>query len=449
LLGSNAEDYNQEFEAYWSAEEDAVSSVAPNDQPRRISAMFNHGQLIAVGDDMLSLKALGHQGQERRAFYLPLDRGKMNCSHPRRLQDWDGILSEVSDESLAFLRSERVDANESRTVVLGVPRPEGGRALVGLILRKFKAGGVLAFTEPRRVIPFTLERFDPTRAEERLPQTAQRARRAVFGCGAVGGHVAHVLAWSGPGELILVDPKEYSPSKTFRHALGRTGWHAPAKVVGLKRQLEAHVPSLNVTAFQMTADQAISEHFDLIRALDVIVIAIGNPTIPLKLNDEFVEQRFPVPVVYAWLEPYGIGGHAVLVRYDRRGCLRCLFREDPVLESTIDFAAPGQKFGRHELGCHGMYVPYADLDARETALHAARLVERLSRSPDTAAWRVSWRGDSAAFTAANLKLSSNYDAYPSGFSGRVESREDCRACGDRTDTAVFRQDAGRVIEVGQ
>jgi len=196
----------------------------------------------------------------------------------------------------------------------------------------------------------------------------------------------------------------------------------------LKSELELHVPGLKVIPFATSAEEALASKPDLFRSADAIVIAIGNQSVPLRLNDEFAEQRFPVPVIYTWLEPYGIGGHALLVRYGAKGCLRCLFEEDPELRCTIDFASPGQRFARRELGCHGVYTPYGDLDARETALGGVRLVERVARDAQTPAWVHSWRGDATGFLAARFRLGSRYEALPHGYDGRLEPRPGCPAC---------------------
>ena len=126
--------------------------------------------------------------------------------------------------------------------------------------------------------------------------------------------------------------------------------------------------------------------------------------------------------------PSGVGGHALLVRYGAKGCLRCLFEEDPELRCTIDFASPGQRFARRELGCHGVYTPYGDLDARETALGGVRLVERVARDAQTPAWVHSWRGDATGFLAARFRLGSRYEALPHGYDGRLEPRPGCPAC---------------------
>lgn len=436
LLGRNGADFNQELEAYWPHEGVISSVVTPGDTAREIIALCN-ATLSAVGDDRDSLKGHGYHGRARTAYYLPLERSRCSPTHPERLLNWDVVLREITDPAVELLKRTPVGAAQSLLIVLGVPRPRGGRALVAIKAKRFQAGGFLFNARPRKLIPYALERADTQQTDARLSSSVRRARCAVIGCGAVGGHVAHALAWTGMGELLLVDPKSYRSANMFRHVLGHVGVGDRSKVIALQRLLQAHIPSLNVISFQTSADQAISENLDKFRALDALVVAIGNATIPLKLNDDFAEQHFPVPVVYTWLEPYGLGGHAVLVRYDRPGCLRCLFRDDSGLAPTFEFARPGQVFARNELGCHGMYVPYADLDARQTAQVAARLVEQASAHPDKAPWRTSWRGDSSSFVRAGYEVSLVYDEQPFGYNGRIEPRRDCVSCSRFNGTAVF------------
>ena len=160
-----------------------------------------------------------------------------------------------------------------------------------------------------------------------------------------------------------------------------------------------------------------------------MVIAIGNHSVPLQLNDLLAADKVDLPVVFAWLEPYGIGGHAVLVDYRSNGCLRCLFDEHPALQCTVEFAEPGQRFGRRDAGCHALFTPYADKEARTTALLAARLVQQATGdAQQRAGRRHAWRGDSTTFLAAGFDLSQNYADYVSDAAIPLERQEECPTC---------------------
>jgi molybdopterin/thiamine biosynthesis adenylyltransferase len=433
LLGTNASDFLDEAEAYWEAPDEVPCLVAADGPPRMLAALYGAGApapLLAVVDSAAEFARIRPdiRGRELQAVYLPLDPARVKPEHPRRFESW-AFLDELGDHALALLRAVRVSKRHSLLVVIGIPRQKrGGVALVGLQLRKFDRAGTVDEVRPRSVRPIKLERFDGHIVHERRGTTHTATRLMLIGCGAVGGHVADAVA-RRTTELGLVDDDVYSVGNASRHVVGAKGWTADSKVDALRRHLTETAPWISLTAIKATGDTALAEHTDMFRGASAVIIAIGNPTVPLLLNDTFAEQRFPVPVIFTWLEPYGIGGHAVLVRYGKPGCLRCLFGDSPEDGCRVDFAAPGQRFARGELGCHGLYTPYADLDARETALLAARLVDRAVSNPAIPSWIRSWRGDAAAFVATGHELSTRYESHPQGTDERVEPLATCVACG--------------------
>lgn len=430
LLGTNLTDFLDEFEAYWTAKDAIASVVQADDVPREIIAFYTNNEIVAVADssDSMAFALPKFQGHPRAALYLPLDSAKVPLQHPRKLQSWPSVIPMLSSGSSDLLRRTLVTKTRTVTVVLGIPRPAGGHALAALALQKFEGRGSLADLRPKRTRVLQLDRFDDVRVQQRASSPPTKWRVGVIGCGAVGGHVAHMLAWNGASELILIDPESCDAGNTLRHVLGRAGWQGP-KVGRLKSDLEARVPGLVVTPIVKTANQALASHHDLLRSLDLIVVAIGNASVPLRLNDEFGSARFPVPVVYSWLEPFGIGGHALLVRYGSSGCLRCTFEDYPTLHCRMALAAPGQRFARRELACHGTYTPYADLDARQTALIACRLAQRLRANPTLPSWFTTWKGDSAQFLASGFRLTSRYAAIDNGSDEAIVKRVGCQGCG--------------------
>lgn len=431
LIGTNREDFLDEFEAYWTANTSVMSVVHADDIPREVSALYTNEELVGVADSPCAMaRALPQfRGRSRPALYLPLDSGRVPLGHPRRLQSWSAVLPLLGEDALNLVRRTLVTKKRVVTVVLGIPRPAGGRALAGLALRKFKRPGSLAELHPLATSVLQLDRLDSDRVRQRAPETTKALRVGVIGCGAVGGHVAHMLAWNGASELVLIDPESCNAGNTFRHVLGRVGWQAQSKARGLQSDLEARVPELVVKPIVMTANQTLASHHDLLRSLDLIVVAIGNASVPLRLNDEFAAARFPVPVIYTWLEPFGVGGHALLVRYGSPGCLRCTFEDSPTLHSRLDFAAPGQRFARRELACHASYTPYADLDARETALKVARLAQRLQETPTLPSWVTTWKGDATRFLSFGFKLAPRYAAIDGALDEALIAQEGCSSCG--------------------
>ena len=256
LLGRNRADFLAEFEAYWPRSRDVFCAVSPSDEARQIKASFDGPKFVALADNAAVLNSTFRNGakQLKNGAYLPLKQFELGKMHPRDLCSWEALLPLLSDSSVEFAKKMRVAKKQSLPLIVGVQRADGERTLVGMTLRKFAADACLLDARPSETQPFTVTRFDDVQVRQRLG-AASGSRIVVIGCGSIGGHIAHVLAWSGARELVLIDPDLGGPSNTFRHVLGRRSW-CVEKVLALKAEFERCLPGLTVTAIPKTARAA-------------------------------------------------------------------------------------------------------------------------------------------------------------------------------------------------
>ncbi len=144
-------------------------------------------------------------------------------------------------------------------------------------------------------------------------------------------------------------------------------------------------------------------------------MAIGNPTIELYLNKYFYNTKNMPPVIFTWLEAYGIGGHALLTNNkNRNGCLECLFTppekdiENYGKYNRSSFAKKGQEFSKAISGCGSLFTPYGSLDAIQTAILAVRLAINVLDGHEIDNPILSWKGDSQMFLENKKILSDRY-----------------------------------------
>lgn len=167
---------------------------------------------------------------------------------------------------------------------------------------------------------------------------------------------------------------------------------------------------------------------------DLCVIATGKFTIDLHLNRLLHQSAHAPTTVFTWLEPYGIGGHALLVHPKQTGCLQCLFVEDSEtgnpLRDRSAFAAPNQWFGHDSLGCGSSYTQYSALDAQKTADLAVRLALKAATRRELNNPMLSWRGDAHDFLAAGYQVSARYQKTPDQLADSQFHyvRRDCPIC---------------------
>ena len=197
----------------------------------------------------------------------------------------------------------------------------------------------------------------------------------------------------------------------FRHVLGRSAV-GQAKVKALARELDLKLPYLEIAPVVMRADSAMEDGRLDLSSMDLVLVTIGETTTSRWLNARLHASR--TPVVFTWLEPLGIGGHALATNIgDGPGCYECLFRTESGeenLDNGADFAAPGQRFARDLTGCAAQFTPYGSLDAHRTAEMAVRLAISALVDGTTDHVLKSWKGDAREFARQGFRLTERYGA---------------------------------------
>lgn len=77
------------------------------------------------------------------------------------------------------------------------------------------------------------------------------------------------------------------------------------------------------------------------------------------INHFFKEKG--TPVLYSWLDPYGIGYHNLLIQPEQTGCFMCLSYDEQngeFVTNRASFAKSGQMFERKLASCYSAFVPY-------------------------------------------------------------------------------------------
>ena len=252
----------------------------------------------------------------------------------------------------------------------------------------------------------------------------------LVGCGSVGSELALRLTSAGVGRLSISDPDTFSEENLYRHVLsvkdiGRFKTKALARAMALRH------PWVEVTSWckrlEKLRDPAVLRPFDL------VVIAIGSPTVERVFAEYCRQEALGVPVINCWLEGYGIGGHAILVMPEAKGCWHCAYLDPKTLTrgltSNLNFLKPGQVAMRNHGGCGTQFLPYSGIAASCTATMAADLAVRFLAGEVAMSSKVSWKGGDAEVIRASLEVTWRYRHF--GESLRILPLHDgnCDLCG--------------------
>jgi len=441
LTCANEGDYAEEYEAYWRRQstEHVFSVVYPGDQACEIVAA-EMGDRIILARSIADVEHYENHGLKsvtrHTGLFAPIADASPFTPVPDladlvalRRAVWAGISRE---DAVVLTRLLRHRKKKSDYVLLQIPRPSGEPALVGLRFAGIDGAHPLCDGGTADTVqPLLVDRLD---RDYLMPRggaaLALKDRKVcVVGCGAVGSRVVDHLVHAGISTLMLVDPDALAPENTYRHPLGRLYW-GRNKAEALASWTMSNIPYLRVSH----SSDDLATMLDKVPArdwadFDLVVFATGDQTAELAANSALKGSSRP-PMLFTWLEPLGVGGHALLSLPNEAGCLQCL-HTDPVghlCESRMSFAAPGQTFSRDISGCGSRFTPFSDSHANTTAALAARLALDFLSGSLVHASADSWKGDSSDFVAAGFTLS---DRYRTSSPERVTGFENsmCPVCG--------------------
>lgn len=299
----------------------------------------------------------------------------------------------------------------TESVVFGLPRSSGGWVIFGVMFKGIKgAHPLIPGSSVKEIIPIRLQRLDREYLMMRGGSHYSLSNKcvAVVGCGSVGATIAIELARSGIGQLTLIDNDILTPDNVFRHPVGyyRIGIE---KVSALKDDLEMRIPYVQVATMSERIETLLQKKKMSLPNYDLIVVATGEPSINLFINELLhCEDRCP-PALFAWLDPCGIGGHVLLQYANGRGCLQCLyeFTDEGHLNNRASFVKPGQSFLKDIAGCGTLFTPFGAIDVVQTSQEAVRLA-LAALTTGSFNQIVSWKGDASTFLKEGYQLSDRY-----------------------------------------
>ncbi|MRX71956.1 thiamine biosynthesis protein ThiF [Bacillus lacus] len=453
----NHDDFLKEFESLWSRQEKIVkvdTLFSPRDDFQQILVFMDNKREKTVFVNNLdsgtkrTLNTLykcdvANEFQSLRGIYIPLREGA-DVKPPPYWKFWDikqlrkiifeNITSSTKRKLNAYLKKRTFNKNDKEYMLISIPLGQEQKILIGILLKDFSKKQNVKMMYPIQhplkkvqcnfsVIPLTIKRHD----KEYLLNRTQGNNRLVgkrvtiIGLGSLGSRIAFELARAGVTSVTLIDKDRIDIDNIYRHELGANSlyWRfdnkfsSISKAEALKMELNNHFPFLEIEYEIADVLDLMEEEIDLILNADLIIVALGSPTVELHFNERFYKIEEAPPVIYTWIDPLGIGGHALLTNNNKKeGCFQCLFthpeENEYLIPNKASFAAPEQFFGKTLAGCESMFTPYGSIDALQTAITATRLaVDNLNQKVIGNPLR-SWKGDSNELLTQEYKVSKRY-----------------------------------------
>jgi molybdopterin/thiamine biosynthesis adenylyltransferase len=262
----------------------------------------------------------------------------------------------------------------------------------------------------------------------------------LVGCGSLGGEIARQLGYAGIGQLDLVDFDALETNNIYRHVLP-SDYIGVDKCSALKRELEYQFPYLVVEKLAQFKELRQIARLEKLEAFlsqyDGVIVATGDVTQERYFNEVVSNLSGKPWVIYTWLEGYGVGGHAVFVNSEGKGCLACLFRDPDSGEESLSniqsFLSVDQDFAVDISGCGTHFLPYGYTDVIETATLTSRIVGKVYGGAIKDSVRVSWKGSGQEAEVAGLKMTGRWKRFKQSGCPIPLLWDECVICGGSND----------------
>ncbi len=326
--------------------------------------------------------------------------------------------------------------------ILIIPSDFGDIAFGFLVMGKEKKYLPMNQMFGLKCLPLYVKRFDYNFLTNRAGALNEIGSKQVLllGCGSVGGYIAENLCKMGIRVIDILDKDSLTEENIFRHYLGfdeisKEGLNNKAEL--MKERLEKDFFDVEVDSldFKERTVEAFLDDEKRLRGYDLIISALGEPTLNLKINQILHTEGIEVPFICAFNEPYGIGGHTILTNVGGEGCLECLYTEidsPQIRENRISLVKPGQSFKKNISGCASSFVPYSNLDSQQTAINTVRVAISVLSGQEMRNCFVTWFGDDEDFKKAGFETSEFYKQSKERVLIKMDLKKNnnCRICNE-------------------
>jgi len=384
-----------------------------------------------------------HGLQVINATYIPFSK-QLDLYVPNKFKFWSNeeiyklIHRCVSEENIDNLKKISKSSRQNY-YILNILLIDGQRVFIGLRYdnksyhnrNETKIPIILDENNHVEIKPIYVERLDDKRSLIRGGAITNGVDFSilVIGCGSVGSDVIFQLARSGFKNISIVDYDKFSQDNIYRHFLGKSRNKANKdKSILMKEELMNRYDNMQINTYQDDIFNLLEKRELDLKDYSLIISAIGDVNKERLLNKYILNCE--VPVIYTWVEAFGLGGHAVLTNNGDKGCYNCLITDQ--LRCKVNFAGNSDKpFVKNFGGCLGTFTPYGSMDSMQTAIIATRLSQDCLVNQTKGNKVLSWKGNRELFEENSYAVDEAYENFNNVTGLRDDIKFDgCEYCND-------------------
>jgi len=433
----NIDEFSEEFLAYWNeqAETKYLSLWTP-------SSIIERLKITKIASKLPSFKYIvSHDIEGAKNWVTPLtveidENNIYNAIHlpliepiciplPQNNYDIYQIIKKAGNETCAALEKYLNKDNSNRIILASFQSGED-RILIGWIFEGWKKEICKGFRPDKlpleirmkrtSLIPIQkmhIERADPGRIFNRaglgIKESLIDGSIAIIGCGSLGSHLANSLSKSGISDFLLVDKEELEPANVARHICGfNKAIRQYPKSEAVKDSLLAHFPHIKCQAIQEDILSLLEKEETFLNKYSTVIVAVGDKAIERRLNYLLLKGKIKSPLIFIWMEPFGVAGQLLFMHPKGGSCFQCCFNSNGIFRFSV--AKPDVSYLRRESGCQSSFMPYANLELDHFINVVTKRILRCFDEKPEHNFLMTWLGDLTRFKSMGYKINDEWIA---------------------------------------
>lgn len=380
LNGFNKEDFIDEFHAYWISDEDTLGNIdvffEPLNEVKRVKCIYSKDYSFwCCGDNYNELIEYTKKNCQEElvvedAIYIPMSE-KIYPPFPHTNKEFYNILSKSENgrEYKKFL------TNRKGNPIVLFSQEDKGRYILSCIIhtgiydikkgfRKGKIAPDVAYRivyPDNKVLKFTTEIINRKRLFYRGGDGNMIDKKvSILGCGSLGGYLAQALTELGVNDIKLVDDENLRKENIARHICG-IDFVDMNKTEAIKRKLTSHYIGLKIETYSNNIYSLITNNIEELSDRDIQFVAVGDMALESYIIDKYNKGELKGKIVIVWVEPYAIGGHAIILNKPQDNIEQCIYSDNWQLKNRI--LEKPEIFTKKEAGCQSTFVQYSGFEA--------------------------------------------------------------------------------------
>jgi molybdopterin/thiamine biosynthesis adenylyltransferase len=453
----NYDEFGEEFLAYWNeqAEIKYLSLWTPSSVIERLKIINIASKLPSfkyiISRDIEEVKnwaaPLKIQIDENNAYdaiHLPLFE-PINVPLPQNNHDVYEIIKKGDKDGCAALE-KYINKDKSHRVILASFQVDNERIFIGWMFdswnkeiykgfrsEKLPLGIRMQRTSSVPIQKICIERADPERIFNRgglgIKKSLIGGSVAIIGCGSLGSHLANSLSESGISDFLLVDKEKLELANVARHICGfNESIRQCPKSDAVKDLLLAHFPHIKCQAIQEDILNLLEKEETLFDKYSTVIVAVGDEAIERRLNYLFLKGKISSPLIFIWMEPFGVAGQFLFIHPKGRSCFQCCFNSNGTFRFSV--AKPDVSYLKREAGCQSTFMPYSNLEVDHFIHVVTRRILRCFDEKQENSFLMTWLGDLTRFRSMGYKINDEWiaDFDYSTYERPIEKNKKCDAC---------------------